>query len=143
MTFIGDALARDHLEPGNERLGLAAAMRLDQSHHHVGALALARLRREQHLVGLADARRGAEENLELAAPFLRRRLEQRLGRGPLVALGSVGGGHGETIALPGFIRSAVHSPFPPLWGGEGWGAVGYQFAHLGASTHLILNPSPP
>ena len=47
----------------------------------------------QHLIGLADAGRGAEEDLEPAAAFLLGRLEQRLGRRPLVAVRRLGVGH--------------------------------------------------
>ena len=92
-ALVVDAPAGDRVEPGEQRLGLAPSMGLDDADDDVDALAALGLRRLQHLVGLADARRRAEEDLELAAAFLHRRLEQRIGRRPLVTFGSIGGGH--------------------------------------------------
>ena len=48
----------------------------------------------QHGVGLPHPGRRTQEDLELAASFLRRRLEQRVGRRALANLIAVGGGHG-------------------------------------------------
>ena len=45
-------------------------MRLDHANHHIDTLAALGLGVLQHLIGLADARRGAEKNLQPAAPFL-------------------------------------------------------------------------
>jgi hypothetical protein len=61
--------ARYDLEPVDERLGLLAAMCLDDADHDVDAVCLSRVARDQHLVGLADARRGTEKDLQTAAPF--------------------------------------------------------------------------
>ena len=75
--------------PFHERLGLLAPVRLDDADDHVDAsLAAAGLGREQHLVGLADARRGAEEDLELAgAAFLAPgRFQQGFRRGALFGI---------------------------------------------------------
>ena len=56
-----------------------AAVGLDDADHDVDAfLRRARVRR-QHLVGLADAGRGAEEDLQPAARLLLRGLQQRVG----------------------------------------------------------------
>ena len=49
--------------PSQKRLGLLAAVRLDDADNHVVAVALARVRCLQHLVGLADAGGGADEDL--------------------------------------------------------------------------------
>jgi len=85
---INDAPARDHFEPGQQRLGLGAAMGLDHPDHHIDAVLAFGARLFQHFVGLADARRGADEDLELAGrAFLALRLrEQGLGRGSLVRI---------------------------------------------------------
>ena len=66
-----DPPARQHLEPGEQGRGLAPAVGLDDADDHVDAVVLAAPGRGQHLVGLADPGRGAEEDLEPAAPFLR------------------------------------------------------------------------
>jgi len=67
MALVFDALARDDFEPGEQRLGLLAAMRLDQRGDDIDAFAMLGLCRLQHLIGLADPRRGAEKQLEPAA----------------------------------------------------------------------------
>ena len=68
-ALVVDLALRDDLEPGKLRLGLGAAVRLDHADHDIDALRLAAAGGDQHLVGLADAGRGAEEDLELAARF--------------------------------------------------------------------------
>ena len=78
---ILDLAPRHHLEAGELGLGLGAAVGLDDTDHDVDALFPAPARRLQHLVGLADARRGAEEDFQLAARFLLRRLQESVGRG--------------------------------------------------------------
>ena len=80
-ALVLDLPARHDLEPGELRLGLGAAVRLDHADHDVDAVDLAAARGRQHLVGLADAGRGAEEDLQLAALLLFRRLQERVGRG--------------------------------------------------------------
>ena len=70
-VLVFDALARDDLEPVEQRLGLLAAMRLDDADDDVDALLQPGARLLQHLIGLADAGRRAEEDLEPAgAAFL-------------------------------------------------------------------------
>ena len=65
--------ARDDLETVEQRLGLLPPMRLDHADDNVVAVLASRLRLLQHFVGLADAGRGADENLELAARLSSRR----------------------------------------------------------------------
>ena len=91
---VVDRTAGDLLQPLQQLGGLDAPVGLDQAHDHVDALAPARLRRDQHLVGLADARRGAEEDLELAPRLALRLLQQLVGRRAPVGL-AVGAGHGR------------------------------------------------
>ncbi len=62
-----DRQRRQQLEPLDQRRGLAPPMRLDDAHQHVHALVGARAGGLQHRVGLADAGRGAEEDLQPAA----------------------------------------------------------------------------
>ena len=86
LAPVFDAPARNDLEPVEQRLGLLAAVRLDDADDDIVAVLLAGARLLQHLVGLADAGRGADENLELAdaALFPARSLEQGFRRRPLV-----------------------------------------------------------
>ena len=76
-------------EPIDQRLGLRAAVRLDQADHDIAALGLLRAGGDQHRVGLADAGRGAEKNLQLPAAFLLGESQQGVRRGALSV-----GGHG-------------------------------------------------
>ena len=55
-------LAGNDLEALEQRLGLLAAVRLDDADDDVHAVLQPGARRLQHLVGLADAGRGADEN---------------------------------------------------------------------------------
>ena len=67
-------LARDDLEALEQRLGLLAAVRLDDADDDVVRRPCAAgARRLQHLVGLADAGRRAEEDLELPTRLSSRR----------------------------------------------------------------------
>ncbi len=79
-----DAPARNDLEAGDQRLGLLAAMRLDDADDDVDAFRQPRPRRLQHLVGLADPRCGTEKYLEAAAILLRSGLQQGFRRRPLI-----------------------------------------------------------
>ncbi len=79
-ALVVDRLARNDLKAGELGLGLGAAVRFHDADHDIHALGLATLGGDQHRVGLADAGRGAKEDLELAARFLLRRLQQRVGR---------------------------------------------------------------
>ena len=83
-TLVVDLAPRDHLEAAHQRSGLGAAVGLDDADHDVDAVFPLGLRRDQHLVGLADAGRGAEEDLQPAAGLAQRFLEERIGRGALV-----------------------------------------------------------
>src|ERR1700732_852390 len=55
-----DLAAGYHLEPGEQRFGLAPAVTFDQADDDIDAFAILRLRRLQHLVSLADPRWGAQ-----------------------------------------------------------------------------------
>lgn len=86
LPFVVDLLARHDLEAVQERLGLLPPMRLHDSHGDVVSILLSRARRFQHRICLADARRGADINPELAPPafLLPGRFKQGLGRRTLV-----------------------------------------------------------
>ena len=64
--FVFNVSAWNDFEAAQQRFGLLAAMRLDDSNDDVIAILLARLGLLQHLVGLADAGCGADENAQLA-----------------------------------------------------------------------------
>ena len=85
LALVFDAPARDDFEALQQRLGLLAAVGLDDADDNVVAVFLPGAGLLQHLVGLADAGRRTHEDLELAdAAFLApRRLEQGLRRGSL------------------------------------------------------------
>jgi hypothetical protein len=51
-------------------------MRFDDADHDIDALGPSAMCRAQHCICLADAWRRAKKNLEAAAPFRARRLEQ-------------------------------------------------------------------
>ena len=73
LALVLDAPARNDLEAFEQRLGLLAAVGLDDADDDVVAVLLARAGLLQHLVGLADAGRGTDEDPELAdAPSSRR-----------------------------------------------------------------------
>ena len=67
---IGHFLAREHVEPQHQRLGLGPDVRLDVADQHVDAFAGLLATGLEHGVGLADAGRRAEKDLQLAARFL-------------------------------------------------------------------------
>src|SRR5262249_4530231 len=64
---ILDDTARHHLEAVDERDRLLAAVRLEVADDDIDAAALELARLHEHLIGLADARRVAEEHLEVTA----------------------------------------------------------------------------
>ena len=68
MSAVLDDYGGKDFEPLEQPGGLGAAVGLDDADHHVEALGPFGARRLQHGVGLPDARRGAEEHLELAPP---------------------------------------------------------------------------
>src|SRR5262249_49939576 len=68
------------VEALGQHVGLDAAMGLDHADDDVDAVEAAAPGLRQHLIGLADAGRGAEEDLELAAALYVRPLQQRIGR---------------------------------------------------------------
>ncbi len=85
LALVVEALARQDLEALEQRPGLGPAVGFDQADDDVDALTLELACRVEHGVGLADAGRGAEEDLELAATLLdfggARFDEQRVGIG--------------------------------------------------------------
>jgi hypothetical protein len=83
---IGVLLARQHIEPFEDGLGLDPAMRLDDADDHVVAFALALLRHLEHRISLADARVRAQEDLQAAAALLLDRLEKDVGYRPILVL---------------------------------------------------------
>ena len=62
-----DLAARDDLEVLELRLGVAAAVGLDEADDDVEAARAQRVRLLQHLVGLADAGRGADVDAQARA----------------------------------------------------------------------------
>lgn len=87
--FIGNAPARDALEPVKQRLRLLATMGLDHADDEINAFPPLRLRGQEHGVGLADARRRAQEYLEMAARFRPGLPEQGFGRRTAVTFRSI------------------------------------------------------
>ena len=88
LPLVFEALAGNGLEPVEQGLRLLAPMRFDDADHDIVAVLLPCARLLQHLVGLADARSGADENLEPAgsALFSPGSFEQGLRRGSLVRI---------------------------------------------------------
>ena len=71
VALIGNNPARDDFEPLKKRLGLLAAMRLDNADDDIDALGLFCPRHGQHFIGLADAGRGAEKSTAALFGLLR------------------------------------------------------------------------
>ena len=67
---VRDALARQDLEPLEQRRGLLPPVGLDQADDDVDAFVALLARRDEHRVGLPHAGAGAEEDPELAARLL-------------------------------------------------------------------------
>ena len=82
LAVVLDASARDDFEPFEQRFGFLAAVGLDDADDDIVAVFLPGAGLLQHLVGLADARRRADEDLELAGALLLApgRLKQRFRR---------------------------------------------------------------
>ncbi|MFK4625394.1 hypothetical protein ABIF50_008700 [Bradyrhizobium diazoefficiens] len=91
LAAVVEPLARDDFEPPHQRLGLGAAMGLDEADHDVDAGLALGMGTLQHLVGLADAGSRADENLQLAArAFLPARgFQQCLGRRTLFGIAAL------------------------------------------------------
>lgn len=81
-AVIFDCARRHLLEVAEQRHGLLAAVGFDHAYHDITAAALQRTGLRKHLVGFAHPRRGAQEYLQLSAPFPPCLLEQRIGVGP-------------------------------------------------------------
>ena len=80
---IDDRLARQHLEPVEQRLGFLRPWVSTRPATTSRPLAFSVARRRQHGVGLADAGRRAEKDLEMAAAFLLGERQQGFRRGSL------------------------------------------------------------
>ena len=93
VVAIVDTATRHNFQAGNQRLGLGALMGLDDTDDDIGAFGARGLRRGQHLVRLADAGRGAEEDLQPPLLLSLRLAEQRFGRWTLVAIRRLGARH--------------------------------------------------
>ncbi len=91
LVPVADPLARQHLEPLQQRLGLRPAMGLDHADDDIGARLLPGVGALQHLIGLADAGGGADKDLQPAgvAALPPGGFQQRVGRRSLfkVAIG--------------------------------------------------------
>ena len=74
--------------PFEQRLGLGAAVGLDDAHDDIGAGLELGMGALQHLIGLADAGGGADKDLQPAGLIALppRRLQQRFRRGPHVGV---------------------------------------------------------
>ena len=70
LVLVLDPLARQYFEALQQRLGLGAPVGLDHADHDIGAGLQLGMRALQHLIGLADAGRGADEDLEPAGAAL-------------------------------------------------------------------------
>ncbi|MGY3075580.1 hypothetical protein ACVWZZ_001951 [Bradyrhizobium sp. LM6.10] len=98
LAAIVELLARDHLQSTHQRLGLGAAMGLDEADHDIDASLAPGMCALQHLIGLSDAGSGADEDLQLAARTLlpARCFQQRLGRRTLFGIAALSD-HGASI----------------------------------------------
>ena len=85
---VFQASARNDFQTLEQRFGFLAAVGLDDADDDVVPVLLAGAGLLQHLVGLADARRRADEDSELAnaAVFAARRFEQGFRRGPMFVI---------------------------------------------------------
>src|SRR5690242_6930986 len=88
LAAIFDGAAGDDLESFEQSLRLPAAMGLDDAYDNIIPVLSTGLCLLQHLIGLADAGRGAHENLEftVAAFLASRRFEQGFRRRTLAGL---------------------------------------------------------
>ncbi len=80
-TAVFDGLAGQHLQPAEHRLGLGAAVGLDDPHNNINALGLSALGGLQHLVGFADSRGHPQEDLQPAPVRLAGFSQQGVGIG--------------------------------------------------------------
>ena len=88
-----DPAPRQRFQAVEQGRGLGPPVRLDQAHHDVDALAPQFAGGRQHGEGLADARRGAEEDLQPGlARVVLHRLQQGVGAGIAGRIGAHGAG---------------------------------------------------
>ena len=91
LPLVLDTPPRNDFEPLQQRLRLFAAVRLDNADNNIVAVLLSRSGLLQHLIGLADARGGADEDLQPAGTaFLPLSLFEQSVRGrPFVVIATV------------------------------------------------------
>ena len=91
LVLVVEPLARQHFEALQQRFGLRAAVGLDHADDDVGARLQPGVRALQHLVGLADAGRGADEDLQPAgaAVLAPGRFQQGFRRGSLFGIAAL------------------------------------------------------
>ena len=111
---IVDDPARQDLEALEQRAGLRAAVGLDQADDDVDALGLEAARAQQHRVGLADAGRGAEEDLQPAARVSRparrqKRVRDRGVRRRVDSIRAIRDRHSATATLARSQRQIQHA----------------------------------
>ena len=87
VALVEEALARDGFEALGQEFGFEAAVGLDDANDHIDAFELSLPRLGQHFIGLADARRGAEKDLQAAGLFLLGLFEQGIRRRPGFGIG--------------------------------------------------------
>ncbi len=86
LILVLEPLARHDFKALQQRLGLRPAVGFDHADDDIDAGLQLGMRALQHLIGLADARGGADKNLQPAGLFVLapRRLQQRIRRGSLI-----------------------------------------------------------
>ena len=93
-----DRAPRQDFKPMNERARLGAAVGLDQADDDIDPLVLEAPRVLQHRVGLADAGRGAEEDLQPAGGLPPERRQKRVRIGASI-VGSARWGHRRSSGI--------------------------------------------
>ena len=80
QVAVDDRLARQDLEAFQQRLGLDAAVGLDETDDDVAPFGFRGAGRRKHGIGLAHAGCGAKKYLEFSAPLFLGEREERFGR---------------------------------------------------------------
>ncbi|MNX70688.1 hypothetical protein D3C86_1019590 [compost metagenome] len=120
IEFLEDAVAVGHfaqrhdVQPGDQRLGLGAAVGLHHAHHHIHPLRAQRAGGGEHRERLSHAGRGAEVDPQLAAPgaraLLLHALQQGVGVRAVVGEGhGRGGGGTDSATAPAAVGWRIHS----------------------------------
>ena len=132
LALVFEAPAGNDLEAPEQGLRFLAAMGFDHADDDIVAVFFSGAGLLQHFVGLADARRGADENLELAdaALFPPGRFKQGLRRGSLFRVAPLICHQQSSLTRAGRRRSAYR-------------AAARSSAILSASTFTRGSPSKP